>query len=50
MNLEFVIKELRISLTKQREMDVEYGIDSSNHVSNVVECILQDYDKQKGSE
>ena len=45
MNLEDVIKELRIATKTHNDMNKEYGTNDHNHVSIVVECILEAYDK-----
>ena len=47
VDLEHIIKELRIALKTHNDMNKEYGTDDQNHVSLVVECILQAYDKEK---
>lgn len=47
MTVEDIIHELRVAVKQQKRMDDEYECDSSNHVSNVVEAILQDFDEQR---
>ena len=46
MKLEDVIKELRTATRVHNEMNEEYETDDHNHVSIVVECILEAYDKE----
>ena len=43
--VENIINELRLAVNTQREMEESYDTDLSNHVSNVVDCILADFAK-----
>ena len=47
MNLEELIKELRLATKTHNDMNEEYGTNDHNHVSIVVECILEAYDNER---
>jgi hypothetical protein len=44
-SVEYIIDQLQKAMTSQKEMEKEYDCDMSNHVSNIVECILMEYNK-----